>query len=166
MFDVARLNDHADARAALLKCCGSTIWTEQMLARRPYADAAAVFAAAEQIDRTLTRSDWLEAFAAHPKIGDIASLRTKFASTADWTSNEQRGVQNADDDTLHGLADGNRAYEDRFGHIFIVCATGKTAGEMLDLLRARLGNNPDEELTIAAAEQSKITRLRLEKLLS
>lgn len=166
MLDVARLNDHGDARAALLKCCGSSIWTEQMLARRPFSDAAAVFAAAEEINRTLTPTDWLEAFAAHPKIGDIDSLRTKFASTADWTSNEQRGVQNADEATLHGLADGNRAYEKRFGHIFIVCATGKTADEMLELLLARLGNYPDIELGIAAGEQAKITRLRLEKLLS
>ena len=161
-------NDMPDAaaRAALVQCCGSSRWVQAMLARRPFADTAAVFAAADEIDRTLTRTDWLEAFAAHPKIGDLASLRTKFATTAHLTSHEQQGVQQAAEATLLGLAEGNAAYEDRFGHIFIVCATGKTADEMLAMLRARLPNDAETELRIAAGEQAKITRLRLEKLLS
>ena len=113
---------------------------------------------------SLDRGDWLEAFAAHPRIGDVESLRKKFTATADLCGAEQAGVKDAEKATIQALAEGNRQYEERFGHIFIVCATGKTAPEMLALLRSRLENDPDAELRIAAAEQAKITRLRLEKL--
>lgn len=112
----------------------------------------------------LDRLDWLEALAAHPRIGDLHSLREKFASTADWASGEQAGVAGAGDDLIRALADGNRDYEAKFGYIFIVCATGKTAAEMLAILRERLLNGPGAELRIAAAEQAEIMRLRLEKL--
>lgn len=135
-----------------------------MLARRPFASAAELFATGDEVWENLSRDDWLEAFAAHPRIGDLDGLRKRFATTADWASHEQSGVVAACEEILRQLADGNRRYEERFGYIFIVCATGKTATEMLDILNARLGNAPEHELAIAAAEQAKITRLRLEKL--
>jgi 2-oxo-4-hydroxy-4-carboxy-5-ureidoimidazoline decarboxylase len=125
-----------------------------------------VYAAADAIWLKLDRADWLEAFTHHPKIGDMDSLRAKFATTKEWAAGEQSGVNAANEEVLRGLADGNREYEQRFGHIFIVCATGKSAQEMLTLLRARLHNEADKELRIAAGEQAKITRIRLEKLLN
>jgi 2-oxo-4-hydroxy-4-carboxy-5-ureidoimidazoline decarboxylase len=125
-----------------------------------------LFRAAEQAWWDLSRQDWLEAFAAHPKIGDLDALRAKFATTAAWAAGEQSGVAGAPEEVLCELAASNRLYEETFGYIFIVCATGKTAAEMLELLRQRLGNQPDAELAVAAAEQWKITRLRLEKLAS
>jgi 2-oxo-4-hydroxy-4-carboxy-5-ureidoimidazoline decarboxylase len=165
-MNVAALNSgpEAEAEAALLRCCGSRRWVQAMLARRPFANAEAVWLAASEIEASLLRADWLEAFAAHPRIGDIDSLKKKFATTAAWAKGEQAGVAGAADEILLALAEGNRLYEQRFGHIFIVCATGKSAGEMLTLLLARLPNSPEDELPIAAAEQAKITRLRLEKL--
>jgi 2-oxo-4-hydroxy-4-carboxy-5-ureidoimidazoline decarboxylase len=153
-----------DARTALLRCCGSRRWAKAMTARRPFASGDEVLQTADAIWAGLDRADWLEAFAAHPRIGDLDSLRKRFATTADWASGEQAGVARADEDLIRALADGNREYEAKFGHIFIVCATGKTAAEMLAILRERLPNDPDAELSIAAAEQAKITRLRLEKL--
>ncbi len=118
------------------------------------------------LEGSSTDADWLEAFAAHPRIGDVDALRAKFAATAAWASGEQAGVAGASESTLRALAEGNRDYEAKFGHIFIVCATGKTADEMLGLLRERLANEPDAELAVAAAEQAKITAIRLRKLLS
>jgi 2-oxo-4-hydroxy-4-carboxy-5-ureidoimidazoline decarboxylase len=153
------------AREAFERCCGASRWIGAMVAARPFADRATLFAAAEWGFTPLDRPDWLEAFAHHPKIGDVSTLRAKFASTAAWAASEQRGATAAAEATLEALAEGNRAYEQRFGYIFIVCATGKSAEEMLGLLRARLGNAPDRELEIAAGEQKKITKLRLEKLL-
>jgi len=153
-----------DAYSALLRCCGSTRWAEQMNARRPFRSEAESIAASTEIEAALDRSDWLEAFAAHPRIGDKATLRKKFASTAAWCEGEQTGVGAAAEEVLNKLAAGNDVYEARFGYIFIVCATGKTADEMLAILEARLPNDPETELRIAAGEQAKITRLRLEKL--
>jgi 2-oxo-4-hydroxy-4-carboxy-5-ureidoimidazoline decarboxylase len=154
----------ADARAALLRCCGSRRWADVLTARRPFASPDALFAAADEVWHGLGRDDWLEAFAAHPRIGDVEALRKKFASTAAWCAGEQAGVAGATEEVLQALAEDNRRYEDRFGYFFIVCATGKSAEEMLHLLRERLPNDPAEELKVAAAEQAKITRLRLEKL--
>jgi 2-oxo-4-hydroxy-4-carboxy-5-ureidoimidazoline decarboxylase len=163
-LDIINAAPEADARAALLRCCGSRRWADAMLARRPFASPVDLLAAADECFAALGRDDWLEAFAAHPRIGDLDGLRQKFAATADWSAKEQAGVAGAAEQVLRDLAAGNQEYEDRFGHIFIVCATGKTAAEMLALLRERLPNPPDAELHIAAAEQAKITRLRLEKL--
>jgi 2-oxo-4-hydroxy-4-carboxy-5-ureidoimidazoline decarboxylase len=157
--------DEAAARAELERCCGASRWVERVLAARPFRDRDSLFAAAERALEELERTDWLEAFAHHPKIGDVASLRAKYASTAAWAGEEQRGAVAADERTLEALADGNRTYEERFGYIFIVCATGKNAAEMLSLLRGRLPNPPERELRNAAEEQMKITRLRLAKLL-
>ena len=155
----------AEARAAFERCCGAARWIDAMVAARPFADAAALHAASERAFAPLVRADWLEAFSHHPKIGDVSALRAKFASTAAWAGAEQGGAATATEATLEALAEGNRAYEERFGYIFIVCATGRSAEEMLALLRARLGNEAAAELAIAAVEQRKITRLRLEKLL-
>jgi len=154
------------ARLELLKCCHAVRWADEMLARRPFATAVNLFAAADAVWDSLDDRDFLEAFEGHPRIGDIESLRKKFASTAAWAAGEQSGTTAAAEATLAGLAEGNRAYEARFGHIFIVCATGKSAEEMLAILQDRLPNAPAAELRLAAAEQAKITRIRLEKLIS
>jgi 2-oxo-4-hydroxy-4-carboxy-5-ureidoimidazoline decarboxylase len=155
----------AEARAALRRCCGSGRWVERMLARRPFGSAAAMRRAARDAWAGLDRADTLEAFAHHPAIGDdLAALRAKFAETAAWSNDEQAGVALADERTLVELQAANREYRERFGYVFLVCATGKTAAEMLAALRARLPNDPDDELAIAAAELAKITELRLEKL--
>ena len=154
------------ARDALQKCCAAPEWIEQMLARRPFATDEEITRAATDIWWSLTREQWIAAFAAHPKIGDPASLRAKYANTSQWANNEQAGVAAAAEQTLQELADYNQRYEQRFGYIFIVCATGKSAAEMLALLKGRIDNEADQELRIAAAEQLKITLLRLNKLSS
>jgi 2-oxo-4-hydroxy-4-carboxy-5-ureidoimidazoline decarboxylase len=155
-----------EARAELLRCCGSTRWADGMARTRPWRDAEQVHQEAQWLWEQTGPEDWHEAFKHHPRIGDVDQLRARFAATAQWSSQEQSGMQGANEEVLQGLAEGNRAYEERFGFIFLVCATGKTAEEMLELLRARLNNPPEEELRIAAAEQGKIMRIRLEKLLS
>jgi 2-oxo-4-hydroxy-4-carboxy-5-ureidoimidazoline decarboxylase len=155
----------SEARAALERCCGSQRWVNALLAARPYANTAQLLAASDAATASLTRADHLEAFAHHPQIGaELAELRRKYASTAQLSAAEQAGARDVDERTLEGLRDGNRVYLERFGFIFIVCATGKSAAEMLALLTNRLDNDPDTELQIAAAEQGKIAKLRLEKL--
>jgi 2-oxo-4-hydroxy-4-carboxy-5-ureidoimidazoline decarboxylase len=154
--------DSDKARAMLTRACGSTRWVDRMLARRPFkADARLLFAARNEWFG-LTEADWLEAFSHHPKIGDRASLAARFPATHDLSSKEQAGVGAAGEDLLTALADANEAYFQRFGFIFIVCATGKSAEEMLALLQSRLGNERAAELRIAAEEQAKITALRLQ----
>jgi 2-oxo-4-hydroxy-4-carboxy-5-ureidoimidazoline decarboxylase len=159
------LDDDAAARA-LLECCGSTRWARLMTTARPFATAEAMADAADRIWTSLDPSDWLEAFAAHPRIGSGRSGGSGGAGGADWSESEQAGVASASMDVLHRLAAANREYKARFGYIFIVCATGRTAAEMLESLERRLPNAPDVEMNIAAAEQRKITRLRLAKLLA
>jgi len=154
------------ATAAFLRCCGSRRWAQAMERGRPYADGPSLLAGAERAFALLAREDWLDAFSHHPRIGDRGSLAARFPATAGWSASEQGGVRDAGEDVLDALLRGNREYEARFGHVFIVCATGKTAGEMLALLRERLPNAPAAELEIAAAEQRKITAIRLEKLLA
>ena len=163
--DLNALPDPARA-AELRKCCGSTAWVDTLNGQFPFAAAAALYEAAERTWYSLGEADWREAFAHHPKIGDVRALREKFASTATWAAGEQGAVQQADEETLRGLATGNAAYEQKFNYIFIVCATGKSAAEMLALLQARLPHAPAHEIRVAMGEQAKITRLRLEKLLT
>ena len=152
---------------ALQKCCGSTVWVQNMVAQFPIADAQTLLYEATAEWNKLTEADWREAFTHHPKIGgDVAALREKFASTSTWAEGEQASVKQASQATLEALAAGNTEYEQKFGYIFIVCATGKTADEMLALLQARLPNKPEYEILTAAGEQDKITRIRLEKLLA
>jgi len=155
-----------EAEAELLKCCGSTRWASLVAARRPFADASELMLTADAAWWSLGPADWLEAFRSHPKIGGRKAEAATSEQARAWSEGEQSGTRAAPPETLAELAEANRAYEERFGHIFIVCATGKTAEEMLDALRARLGNDPQEELRVAAEEQRCITRLRLEKLLN
>lgn len=142
--------------AALLRCCGSRRWVAGMLARAPYADMEELFDAAEEVWWSLESADWLEAFAAHPRIGERGDDA--------WSSAEQAGMTSATAATHAALADGNRKYEARFGHVFLICASGRNGSEMLAELERRLRNKPAAELRIAAEEQAKITQLRLEKL--
>ncbi len=155
-----------EAHESFKRCCGSTRWSEEMARARPFESEAALMETAERIWWRLANDDWLEAFGAHPRIGDIDALRTKFASTAAWASREQAGVDRAAEHVLNHLAIGNRQYEARFGYTFIVCATGKSAEEMLELLRERLSSDTEAEIKIAAAEQMKITRIRLERIVA
>ena len=149
----------------LTKCCGSPSWVNKMLPFFPADDLVELLEDAEEQWFKCSEEDWKQAFAQHPKIGDIDSLKKKFASTAQLASAEQSGVNSASQNTIEALAEANKKYEDKFGYIFIVCATGKSAEEMLGILQSRLQNDPKEELEIAADEQNKITKLRLEKLL-
>jgi 2-oxo-4-hydroxy-4-carboxy-5-ureidoimidazoline decarboxylase len=155
-----------EAFDSLFACCGSTTWAKQMAGCRPFSTVSELKTTADRIWEETTETDWLEAFTHHPKIGDTESLKKKFAATASWASSEQSAVQEAGMEVLEKLAQGNRDYEAKFGFIFIVCATGKTAPEMLALLEARLPNKKDEELRIAAGEQHKITHIRIDKLFS
>ncbi len=153
-----------EAREAMRRCCGARWWSSRMASARPFADGAAIAATADAAFDAMPREGWLEAFESHPKIGDLESLRMKFLGNKEWSGGEQSGVNAADDLTLQGLAEGNLAYEERFGYLFIVCATGKSAAEMLAILQSRLGNDPETEFSTAAGEQRKITHLRLAKL--
>ena len=157
---LAELNARAPvlATAEFLRCCGAHRWAEGMAAARPFATEADLFAGAERIWNGLAAEDWLEAFAAHPRIGGTANSA--------WSRAEQAGVEGAGSDVQDELARLNVEYEARFGHVFLICATGRSAAEMLAELRRRLHHPPAEELRLAAAEQAKITRLRLEKLLT
>lgn len=154
----------AQAEAELLKCCGSRNWAIQLCECRPFNSEAALFNEADRIWSELAREDWLEAFSHHPRIGE-KQLREKFAATSAWATQEQKGTQGASETTLAALARSNQDYEQRFGYVFLVCATGKTADEMLTLLQKRIHHDPAAEIKIAAAEQAKITRIRLEKWL-
>ena len=154
-----------EARSALGRCCASSRWVEAMLERRPFGSSETLRSAAREVWAHLARADYLEAFAGHPPIGArLGAMRERFASTHGWSREEQAGVEAAAEAVLATLERANQAYLERFGYLFIVCATGKTAPELLALLRERLPNAPDRELLVAAAEQAKITELRLEKL--
>ncbi len=148
------------------KCCGAKNWARRVIEQRPFRDKTELFVTAEQLWKKLPREDWLEAFLCHPKIGDVKSLEEKFANNERWASSEQSGIKNASEKISEDLAEGNHQYEKKFGYIFIICATGKSAEEILGLLLDRLNNDPEKELLIAADEQNKITKIRLEKLLS
>ncbi len=163
-----QLNELAapEAKAEFLKCCGSRSWAQRMTENRPFASQEELFAKADETSLSLTDEDWLEAFRAHPKIGEKKAATTQSAQEKNWSTQEQSGVAGASADTVTQLAARNREYEERFGFIFIVCASGKSSDEMLAILNSRLMNNPEDELFVAAREQQKITRLRLEKLLN
>jgi 2-oxo-4-hydroxy-4-carboxy-5-ureidoimidazoline decarboxylase len=155
------------AATELEKCCGAANWVKLMMNHFPFASTSELIDISDTIwNRYCSKNDWLEAFTHHPRIGDIESLEKKFASTKSWAGNEQSGVKEADSNILQQLLQYNDAYEQKFGFIFIVCATGKSAGEMLELLKQRIGNSYEDEINIAAAEQNKITAIRINKLLS
>ena len=166
MTSLERLNalPAGEASQEFLKCCGSTRWAEAMTARRPYQNLEELTRTANQIWWSLEQSDRLEAFRSHPKIGEKKSAEAVSEQSRKWSGQEQSAVQSANEETLDSLAQLNHQYEAKFGFIFIVCATGKSADEMLALLRQRLQNDIETELPIAAAEQAKITEIRLKKL--
>jgi 2-oxo-4-hydroxy-4-carboxy-5-ureidoimidazoline decarboxylase len=151
--------DEAYLTPRLLECCGSTNWVSHMLSSRPFRTPASLRTAATDIWWHLQPEDWLEAFSKHPKIGATGKV-------SQWSAQEQSGMNSAAAETAEKLSTLNQIYFDKFGWIFVVCATGKSAAEMLSLLEERLSNRPEAELRIAAAEQDKITLLRLAKLLS
>ena len=149
------------AREILARACGSARWVNRMMQRRPFGNDARLLSAARIEWFGLTEADWLEAFSHHPRIGDRGALEARFPATHDLSSKEQARVGGASADVIAALAEANARYVDRFGFIFIVCASGKTAEEMLALLQSRLANDRAAELRFAAEEQAKITALRL-----
>ncbi|MGH9871829.1 MAG: 2-oxo-4-hydroxy-4-carboxy-5-ureidoimidazoline decarboxylase [Pyrinomonadaceae bacterium] len=167
-LDLASLNSISanQAEAEFLKCCGSKLWAQQLVAARPYAGLNELLSSADRVWWSLDAQDWLEAFHSHPKIGEKKAAAPTATEAQQWSEDEQSGIRDSAQRTLDALVELNREYEKRFGHIFIVCASGKSSEEMLTILRARLENNADAELRIAAAEQAKITELRLRKLLA
>jgi len=154
-----------DAEAEFLKCCGSTRWAKRMSEARPFGNLEEVSGKADAIWSSLSAADWLEAFRAHPKIGERKAAATQSHQAASWSAQEQSQAQQAAEHTKAAIAERNLIYEARFGFIFIVCASGKSADEILSALNDRLANDADTEMLIAAEEQRKITQLRLDKLL-
>ncbi|HEY4740260.1 MAG TPA: allantoicase [Candidatus Acidoferrales bacterium] len=166
--EIANLNNlsNKEAAAVLLDCCGSREWVRRMLARRPFGSTQEIYDAAAQIWNELAPNDWLEAFRHHPRIGEKKAARRQSREAKAWSANEQSGIESASDIAKAALVESNRAYEEKFGQIFIVCASEKTTDEILILMRQRSTNDRDTELKIAADEQQKITQLRLERLLA
>jgi len=168
MRDLAWLNSLTaeDAAKELRQCCGSRRWAEQISNDRPYSTLESLITHADRLWWSLTPDDWLEAFRSHPKIGEKKASDKVSAQSSQWSGQEQAGVSSASQDTVDSLESLNRAYEQKFGFIFIICATGKTSEEMLEALQDRLQHDSDTELRLAATEQAKITELRLKKLLT
>jgi OHCU decarboxylase len=154
----------AQAESMLMDCCGSARWAASVSSRRPYTTVEALHKAADAIWWNLERADWLEAFSHHPRIGDKPTSGSE--SARQWAEGEQTGARTATEEVKTRLARGNRAYYEKFGYIYIVCATGKSAAGMLAILEQRLQNDLASELSIAAEQQRLITRIRLEKLLA
>jgi allantoicase len=150
----------------LLDCCGSEKWARQMADQRPFPDSAALFQSATNIWSGLPCEDWLDAFRHHPAIGAKRASAKRSPTATRWSANEQSAAQTASRDVLAALLAENAAYAQKFGYVFLICATGKTSEEILHSLRQRISNNPETELRIASEEQNKITRQRLEKLLA
>lgn len=166
--DLEWLNSLSPEQAAneLLQCCGSKRWVEAVVSRRPYSSLETLLTTADEVWWSLQPEDWLEAFQSHPKIGERKAAASVSEQSRQWSGQEQAGVTNASRDTVDSLAALNQAYEEKFGFIFIICATDKSSDEMLSALRVRLENDRQTELPIAAAEQGKITHLRLKKLIT
>jgi 2-oxo-4-hydroxy-4-carboxy-5-ureidoimidazoline decarboxylase len=168
MSDVLMRWNGAPAETAeneILACCGSRSWARGMVARRPVPDEVSLLAVSDETWRKLSEADWTEAFRSHPRIGESSAEKPAHARSAEWSATEQRDVASADDEIKAALAEANRDYERRFGRIFIVCATGKTAFEIMEILQRRLQNDARAELHEAAEQQRQITQLRLKKWL-
>jgi len=161
-LDINMMNE-VDASHAFMQCCTSSAWVAKMVASRPYTDLDSLFDAANQHWVGLAETDYLEAFDGHPKIGDVSSLMKKYANTKTLAAGEQSGMDVADEATIVALSRGNDDYQAKFGFIFIVCATGKSAAQMNALLQGRIGNERNTELSNAAEEQRKIFHIRLNK---
>lgn len=136
-----------------------------MAAERPFANSSQLITIADRVWWSLEPDDWLEAFASHPKIGENKAARATAAVAETWAAQEQSGARDAAKETVRSLAELNREYEEKFGYIYIVCASGKSSEEMLAILHERLPNDAETELRIAAREQARITKLRLRKLI-
>lgn len=156
----------SEAKKELLKCCGSKNWAQRMVAERPFRSLNQLIESSNRIWWSFEPAQWLEAFYSHPKIGEITAAAAIAAESQKWSEDEQSGAREATAETRAALAELNSAYEKKFGYIFIVCASGKSSEELLANLRERLQHDEDDELRIAAAEQAKITALRLKKLVS
>jgi len=155
-----------EAAQEVLSCCGSMAWARELAARRPIADESALVTASDEVWQKLSPQEWFEAFSKHPRIGERRAPQTASTQAAAWSQQEQQGVADAAEETQYALAAANRDYENRFGRVFLVCATGKSAAEMLDILRRRLRNDDATELQASVEEQRKITTIRLKKWLS
>jgi 2-oxo-4-hydroxy-4-carboxy-5-ureidoimidazoline decarboxylase len=153
------------ATAQILPCCGSTAWACEMTRLRPFHDGSSLAAASDDVWRRLTKADWMEAFRSHPRIGETKGPSSSNSNSAAWAMQEQKKVADAEDAVKIALAEGNREYEKKFGHIFIVCASGKSASEMLEILQRRIGSDAESELHEAAEQQRQITQIRLRKWL-
>lgn len=166
-MNLAQLNNLTveEATHSFMQCCTSSVWVARMVNARPFTDQQNLVSKADKAWQGLEQADYLEAFEGHPQIGNVDTLRAKYANTKALASGEQSSVSEATEEVLEALAKGNADYLTKFGFIFIVCATGKSAAQMLALLQARLPNNKTTELANAAEEQRKIFHLRLEKLL-
>lgn len=156
--------DTTGAKNTLSQCCGAEKWVDGMINLMPFNSKGEMYQNAEKIWYSLNEADWLEAFSCHPKIGDLNSLKEKYSSSKQFAGKEQSGVEGASSEVLAELAKYNDEYEKKFGFIFIVCATGKSAEEMLSIIKERIYNDTQTEIRIAMEEQNKITKLRLEKL--
>jgi OHCU decarboxylase len=154
-----------EAEEEILPCCGSTHWAQELVRLRPFTTEAALFDASDRVWLGLGHEDWDEAFRSHPRIGERKAPKTATERSATWSSQEQDGVNAQDAATLGELGRGNQEYETRFGRVFLICATGKSAAEMLDILKRRLGNDAETELREAVEQQRQITQLRLRKWL-
>jgi 2-oxo-4-hydroxy-4-carboxy-5-ureidoimidazoline decarboxylase len=154
-----------DAERGILPCCGSAAWARELAARRPFDDESSLIKASDEIWRRLEEQDWMEAFSTHPRIGERKAPPVASKQSAAWSAQEQQNMETAAAAVQAELAEANREYDRRFGRVFIVCATGKSAPEMLDILRRRLHNDDATELREAAEEQRKITNIRLKKWL-
>ena len=161
----------ADAENAILPCCGSRSWARNMAGRRPFHNSKDLLAAADEVWRALPEADWMDAFRSHPRIGESrigtsTASRATSSQSAEWSTQEQSKVASSADDWKAALAEANKQYEERFGHIFIVCASGKSAAEILEILRMRLQNDGQTELQEAAEQQRRIMQIRLQKWLA
>lgn len=168
MSDVlARWNelDPAEAAKEILPCCGAKAWAVGLSSKRPFEDEAAVLITSDEVWRGLGTADWLQAFQSHPKIGESRAVVPAGGHSAVWSQQEQKAVAVAQEEIKAELAKSNREYEEKFGFIFIVCAAGKSASEILGILNHRLQNGKEKELKEAAEEQRQITQLRLKKWL-
>jgi 2-oxo-4-hydroxy-4-carboxy-5-ureidoimidazoline decarboxylase len=154
-----------EAAQEILHCCGSIAWARALVVRRPIDDDTALIARSDETWWGLGLSDWMDAFSKHPRIGELKAPLAASVQSAAWSAQEQRNVTNVGESVQLALAEGNREYERRFDRVFIVCATGKSAPEILDILRKRLRNDVSAELREAAEEQRKITNIRLKKWL-
>ena len=165
---LARWNTLSAPEAAreIMPCCGSQAWARAMAARRPLRDEGSLLAVSDEVWKNLPEADWLEAFSSHPRIGESRGTASATSQSAAWSATEQQKVTAADDEVKVALAEANHEYEKRFGRIFIVCATGKSAREILEILWRRLQNDEETELFEAAEQQRQIAQIRLKKWLS